>query len=107
MLRALRVGLLVALAFVLAGCGGKSKASSSLPAGADFAPASSVVYVTGVTDPSSSQWQKAEDLLGRFPGREKLFAEARKELAKDGLSWEKDVKPALGDDLNLVLLSYK
>ena len=106
-MRVLRIGLLVALAFTFAGCGAKNHASTSLPAGADFAPASSVVYVTGVTDPSSSQWQKAEDLLGRFPGREKLLASARKELAKDGLSWEQDVKPSLGDDLNLVLLNYK
>src|SRR5262245_3125745 len=97
---------LLALAFVLAGCGAKNEASSSLPAGGDFAPASTAVFVTGVTDPSSSQWQKAEELLGHFPGREKLLASFRKELAADGLSWEQDVKPALGDDLNLVLLSY-
>jgi Protein of unknown function (DUF3352) len=106
-MRALRFALLVAFAFALAGCGAKNEVSSSIPSGADFAPASSVVYVTGITDPSSSQWQKADELLGRFPGREKLLASARKDLAKDGLTWERDVKPALGDDLNLVLLSFK
>jgi hypothetical protein len=107
MVRLTRIGALVALAFVLAGCGAKNETSSSVPAGADFAPASSVVFVTGVTDPSSSQWQKADELLGRFPGREKLLASMQKDLADDGLSWEQDVKPALGDDLNLVLLSYE
>jgi hypothetical protein len=107
MVRLIRLALLVALAFALAGCGAKDEVSSSLPSGADFAPSSSAVYVSGVTDPSSSQWQKADELLGRFPGREKLLASARKELKKEGLTWERDVKPALGDELNLVLLSYK
>src|SRR5262245_11652268 len=107
MVRPARVAALVLLAFCFAGCGAKNEETlSSTPAGADFAPASSVLFVTGVTDPSSSQWQQADELLGRFPGREKLLADMRKELAEDGQTWERDVKPALGDDLNLVLLSY-
>src|SRR4051812_27812446 len=107
MMRLPRIAALVALAFAVAGCGAKSQVSSSLPSGADLAPATSVVYVTGITDPGSSQWQKADELLSRFPGREKALASIRKDMAKDGVSWERDVKPALGDDLNLVLLSYK
>jgi hypothetical protein len=106
MVRLIRIAALVGLAFTLAGCGAKNQASSSMPSGGDFAPASSVIYVTGITDPASSQWQKAEALLGRFPGHTKLLADAQKDLAKDGLSWEKDLKPALGDELNFVLLSY-
>jgi Protein of unknown function (DUF3352) len=104
--RLLRISLLAVLAIAASGCG-TAKQAASTPEGADFAPGGTAVYVTGITDPASSQWQKADQLLGRFPGREKLLASARKDLAKDGLSWERDVKPALGDDLNLVLLSYK
>jgi hypothetical protein len=104
--RLLWLSLLAVLAIAVSGCGSVERAAST-PEGADFAPASTAVYVTGVTDPSSSQWQKADELLGRFPGREKLLASLEKDLAKDGLSWERDVKPALGDELNLVLLSYK
>jgi hypothetical protein len=107
MVRFIRVAALGALVFAVAGCGAKNQVSSSLPSGADFAPASSVVYVTGITDPSSDQWQKADALLGRFPGRAKAIASFKKDLAKDGLTWERDLKPALGDDVNLVLLSYK
>jgi hypothetical protein len=107
MVQLTRFAALVALTFALAGCGANNDASSSVPAGSDFAPASSVLFVTGVTDPGSSQWQKAEELLGRFPGHEKLLASVRKDLAEDGLSWEQDVKPALGDDLNLALLSFE
>jgi hypothetical protein len=107
MARFISAAAILASAFALAGCGAKNDASSSPPSGADFAPAGSVLYVTGVTDPGSSQWQKADALLGHFPGREKLLASFRKELAKDGVSWENDLKPALGDELNLVLLSYR
>jgi len=107
MVRFIGPAAVLAAAFALVGCGAKSQTSSSLPSGADFAPASSVIYVAGVTDPSSSQWQKADALLGHFPGREKLLASFRKDLAKDGVSWENDLKPSLGDELNLVLLSYK
>jgi hypothetical protein len=104
--RLLRITLLAVLAIAVSGCG-SAKPAASTPDGADFAPASTAVYVTGVTDPASSQWAKADKLLGRFPGREKLLASVEKDLAKDGLSWEQDVKPALGDELNLALLSYK
>lgn len=107
MVRFIRAAALLALAFAVAGCGAKNDASSTVPSGADFAPAGSVVYVAGITDPSSDQWQKADELLSHFPGRAKLLASFKKDLAKDGLTWEGDLEPALGDDLNLVLLSYK
>jgi Protein of unknown function (DUF3352) len=107
MVRLTRIAAVVALTLTLVGCGAKNEASSSAPDGADFAPASSVVYVSGITDPSSDQWQKADELLSHFPGRVKLLADFKKDLAKDGLTWQGDLKPALGDDLNLVLLSYK
>jgi hypothetical protein len=105
--RFIRVAAVVAMAFALAGCGAKNQASSSLPDGADFAPASSVLYMSGVSDPGSEQWQKVDALLSRFPGRKELITSFKKDLAKDGLTWEGDFKPALGDEVDLVLLSYK
>jgi Protein of unknown function (DUF3352) len=105
-LRLLRIGLLVTLALAVSGCGANEQ-TGSVPAGADFAPASSAVYISGVTDPSSSQWKQADKLLGRFPVREKLLASARKDLQKDDLTWERDVEPALGDELSLVLLDVE
>jgi hypothetical protein len=106
-MRLFRIAMLAAVALAVSGCGA-TKDGASGPAGADFAPASSAVYLSGVTDPSSSQWEKADRLLGRFPGREKLLSSFRKEvLEADGLTWERDVKPALGDDISLVLLDYE
>jgi Protein of unknown function (DUF3352) len=104
--RLLRTGALAALVLAVTGCGAAKQAAST-PDGAEFAPASTAVYVTGVTDPASSQWAKADELLGHFPGREKLLASLRDELQKDGLSWERDVKPALGPELNLALLGFQ
>jgi hypothetical protein len=106
-IRVLRIGVLVAIVFAASGCGATEKRAGSVPAGAEFAPASAAVYISGVTDPGSSQWEKADELLGRFPGREKLLASARKDLKKDGLSWERDVKPSLGDELSLVVLNFE
>jgi hypothetical protein len=103
--RLLRLSLLAILAIAVSGCGTARQAAST-PEGADFAPASTAVYVTGVTDPASSQWAKVDELLGHFPGREKLLAEARKDLLDDGLTWERDVKPALGAELDLALLDF-
>ena len=80
--RLLRMSLLAVLAIAVSGCGTARQAAST-PHSADFAPASTAVYVTGVTDPASSQWAKADELLGHFPGREKLLAEARKDLLDD------------------------
>jgi hypothetical protein len=105
-MRCLRVGLLVAIALGLTACGANREAGS-VPAGADFAPASAAVYVSGVTDPASSQWEKADKLLGRFPGREKLLANARKELKQDDVTWERDVKPALGEEISIVVLNFE
>ena len=104
--RLLRISLFAVLAIAVSGCGTGRRAAST-PEGADFAPASTAVYVTGVTDPASSQWAKADELLGHVPGREKLLAEARKGLLDDGLTWERDVKPALGAELDLALLDFK
>jgi hypothetical protein len=105
-MRFLHIVVLVAITLAVSGCG-SDKQAGTVPAGADFAPASSAVYISGVTDPSSSQWEKAETLLARFPGRDKLLASFRKDLQKEGLSWERDFKPALGDELSLVLLDFE
>lgn len=105
-MRLFRIALLASVALAVSGCGA-TKDGSSGPAGADFAPASSAVYLSGVTDPSSSQWEKADRLLGHFPGREKLLSSFRKDLLDDGLTWERDIKPGLGAEISLVLLDYE
>jgi len=96
-----------AAAVFLAGCGGSSGAGSgsSLGAGAAVAPADSVAFVAVNTDASSSQWQAVDALLQKFPGHDQLFTQLQQQLQqKTGLSWSDDVEPALGPELDLVVL---
>lgn len=104
-MRVARIGLVVALVLAVSGCG-VTKKSGSVPAGAEFAPASASAYIALATDPEGSQWKAADRLLQRFPGRAKLLASAREELEADGLNWETDVKPALPADMHVVWLDF-
>lgn len=97
--------LLAALAVLLAGCGGsENTAASDASEVAGIVPADAPVLVALETDPESEQWQQADQLLDRFPGRDELFAELNDELSAEGLTFESDLLPALGDDTYVVFL---
>jgi hypothetical protein len=104
-MRVARIGLLVAFVLAASGCGAK-KQSGSVPAGAEFAPASAVAYVAVATDPDGAQWKAADRLLQRFPGRGELLESARGELKTEGLDWQTDVKPALPAAVHVVWLDF-
>src|SRR6266852_6088859 len=89
---------LAALALLAAACGGASTStsSSSAPGGSSIAPASAAVFVSVVTDSGSAQWKQAEAILNKFPGKDKLIASIEKGLRGQDLSYQQDVKPALG-----------
>ena len=106
MVRLPLVGLFAGLVLAVSGCGGE-KSSTDLPAGAELAPASAPVYIEISTDPNGSQWQAIDRLLRRFPGREKLLAELRRELTKEGVDWEQDIKPALPEELYVVWFDFE
>jgi Protein of unknown function (DUF3352) len=79
------------------GCG-----SSEVGAGGGASPAAelkpgALAYLEVVSDPGSDQWQQAEDLLRRFPDGAKWIGELRKKVAAEGVDWEQDVEPALGE----------
>jgi hypothetical protein len=91
-------------AFAVAGCGssgGSSGTGGSIPETANFAPASSAYFVSVKTDAGSDQWHKAGVLLNRFPSSGKLVAQLIQELQKQGVSYDSDLKPALGPDVGL------
>ena len=91
---------LLATAALMVGCGG---VAAQIPESASLAPADAVVFARITTDDDSSQWQKAERVLERIPGvRDTLVSAIEQQLSDEGLDWETDVAPALGDEVVVV-----
>lgn len=101
-----RLAALLAAGLVLGavGCGGSDSAATGGAGAASIAPDSAVAYATINTDVDSDQVDQLEELLAKFPDRDRLLAEFQRSLAEDDLSWETDIKPALGETLDIVLL---
>ena len=89
--------------------GGGKQASSGGVAGAGAAalPASAPAFIALSTDFDSDQWKQIEALGAKFPGYETLLAQGRKQLAAQGVDFERDVKPALGPEVDLAWLDFK
>jgi Protein of unknown function (DUF3352) len=103
--RIARVALVAALAFALTGCGADEKAGTS--GGAEIVPASVPAFISIDSDLNSSQWQTVDDLLRKFPGRAQLLAAIRSSLSDSGFDYEQDVKPALGEEIDVVWLDFE
>jgi len=101
-----RTGALVllsgALVLGLAACGGTTESAST--GGASIVPAGVPAFLALDADPASSQWKTLEQLAAKFPDERGALARAKQELQKQGLDWDHDVRPALGSELDLVLL---
>lgn len=104
-------GLTTAAALLVTGCGAASATSGSGgsdPAGAAVAPGSAPLFAVVDTDLSSSQWKQVGSLLDMFPGKQKLLAQLRASFEKDAkVSWQNDVEPALGKEIDFVALDFK
>ena len=100
---------LVLLAFLVAGCGSGGSSSStggsSIPAGASLVRGGVVAFVAIDSDKDSDQWQQLDELAHKFPGRDKAIAHLKLELTKKGVDYDTDVKPALGPELDLAVVS--
>ena len=81
-----------------AGCGGTTSPGSSA---ASIVPASVPVFAAVDTDPVSAQWQALDRLASKFPDKQKALDSLKGQL--DGLTWEHDLKPALGPELDVVV----
>ena len=100
MARRLAIVAVLAIAGLVSGCGG---VAAQIPESASLAPADAVVFARFTTDNDSSQWQKAKSVLERIPGvRDALVTEIEQGLSDEGLDWETDVAPALGDEVVIV-----
>jgi hypothetical protein len=97
------VFVLAALAVVaLAACGSSKKSSSDASADpASIMPAGTTIYVEANVNPSADQKSAfnslAQNALGISDPGQKIVAALDKSASKDGTSFEKDIKPWLGD----------
>ena len=106
MTRFLRIGALAASAFVLAGCGARDEATRA--DGAKLAPASAPVFVAINSDLSSGQWRQVAELVRKFPAGDGAVSSLERELMNEsGLTYEGDLEPALGDEVDLVWLDVE
>ena len=84
-------------AALMAGCGSSASAGSAPASIAGYIPADSPLYLQVSTDTSGPQWTNLERLGGMFPGFGSMRADLEKALAREGVNWERDVQPLLGD----------
>jgi uncharacterized protein DUF3352 len=83
----------------IVGCG---SSTASGPAGASVAPASSELFLTVDTSFESDQWQAVRRLLSKFPDGDKGLDFLFTELSDQGIDFERDVRPALGPETDIV-----
>jgi hypothetical protein len=90
----------LALACLLAACGsssGSSAPSDPLATELSYIPPASPVVATIVTDPNSAPVKNASALLTKFQVASLITSELNQELQKQGLSYDGDIKPLLGN----------
>ena len=100
--------VLTTLSLLLAACGGGATSGAgegSSPSGAAMVRAGLLAFVSIDSDLGSSQWQQVDKLAQKFPGRDKALAQIEQALSKEGVDYGKDVRPALGPEVYLAIVS--
>lgn len=67
-------------------------------------PATVPLFVSIDSDLQSPQWQQVDALANKFPDKQKAIDSLKAQLQKKGLDWDGDVKPALGPEMDVVML---
>jgi hypothetical protein len=97
------VVLAAALTLAAAGCGG-TKTGVSAQSGTSLVRSGALAYVSIDSDLGSSQWKQVDSLAKKFPGRNQALAYFKHELAKQGVDYNRDVKPAVGPEVDIAVL---
>src|SRR5688500_3620182 len=99
------IGLAAAL-ILAAGCGGGTDSAAGTESAATIAPATTAFYASIDTNLDSEQWNELEGLLDKFPDGDRLVTEIRESFADEDIDVERDVKPAVGPTLEIVVPSF-
>src|SRR5256885_861025 len=95
--------VLVTLSLLLAaGCGGSAGRGGS--SGASLVRPDALVFVSFDADLGSSQWKQVDALSKKFPGRDMALGQIDKELQKNQLDYNRDIKPAVGPEVDLAVV---
>ena len=107
--RVFSAALLATLSFLFAACGSGggsgTGARASVPEGASLVRAGVLAFVTVDSDLGSGQWKQLDELAHKFPARDQVIAKFERSLAKEGVDYSADVKPALGPELDIAVAS--
>lgn len=111
-MRALAASLVAVAALVAAGCGATTSdagpasgtpAAATKPETASLAPADAGAWVEVDTDHGSAQWKALQGFLAKVPGGRKAFDGAISSAGGTKLDLTKDVLPAVGSRLVVVV----
>jgi hypothetical protein len=107
--RALPVVFVATLALLASACGGGGGATAPVlgASGAAEIPASAAVVVAVDTSFDSPATSELKVLLDRFPAKDRLYEAIRQRLAKEGLDFDADIRPAFGPETDLVVLDLE
>jgi Protein of unknown function (DUF3352) len=103
--RATGVLVVSTMVALLAACGGGGDAGGA----ADVVPADIAAFFSVDTNLDGDQWQAVDDLAAKFPGGEGAVERLLQSIEGEGggkLDLERDVKPALGPELGVVVLDF-
>jgi Protein of unknown function (DUF3352) len=106
--RLLVAGAACVAVLAIAGCGGstQSKAGGGIgSSGAELVTSSALAYASIDSDLTSSRWQQLDELLRKFPVRDQILTKLKNALAEKDINYERDVRPALGDELDVAAVA--
>jgi hypothetical protein len=86
-----------AVALVAGGCGGSDSGSSPLDGALSYLPKDTPYAAAIDTNVSGGQYKALDEALGKFPLSDQIKQQILKSIEANGTSFEKDIKPQLGN----------
>jgi hypothetical protein len=96
--------ILAALALGAVACGSQDVGTAAPSSSAGLLRPGAIAYWQTVSDPDAPQWKQAEDLLAKFPDGDLWLSQLKKKLVTEKhVTWEDDVRPALGEVVDVAV----